>query len=389
MATIKKRSWRNGSGEKTEVWQLRYRDAKGEERSKQFKKKADAEAYRIKVEGEVVAGVHSVLSTSITVGEACDRFLTERRSRDIEPTTVNQYETHIRLHIKPIIGGDKLAALTMPGVKAFVEALLTSGRSRKMAKYVLTTLRSAIRNAQGDGLVAQNVAVGVSVPTSKRQAAAKSKVYVPVPQELRDILAAAEVRDAKRPGFYPMLLTAVFCGLRSSELRGLRKVDIDLKAATISINQRADKDGIIGPPKSEAGFRTIPIPPMLVNVLRAWLLQCPNGPKGLVFPTSTGGVRLHSNLMNRDYYPTMKAAGVTKLRRNDDGSETVVAKFGIHCLRHAAASSWISRNVDHKRLTTWLGHSSIAITLDTYGHLMVNEEQDAAIARASEAALFG
>jgi integrase len=73
-----------------------------------------------------------------------------------------------------------------------------------------------------------------------------------------------------------LLLTAIFSGLRISELRGLRWTDIDLKRAVLHVRQRADRYNAIGQPKSVAGERTIPLPPTVVSTLRKWRLACPN-----------------------------------------------------------------------------------------------------------------
>ena len=386
MASIKKREWTTDKGVKREAWRLRYTDAQGVERNKQFDKKADAEAYRIKVETEVVAGVHTPESTSVTVAQAADLFLDGRKLRDLERSSLDAYDGHIENHIKPLMGADKLSALTMPAVNAFAETLIKSGRSRATAVKVLSTFRSILKDAQGRGLVGQNVAIEVTVPVSKRRT--KKKIDVPTKAELRAILEKAE---SDFPDFYPLVLTAVFTGLRSSELRGLRRVDIDLKGGTISVEQRADAWGVLGAPKSEAGFRTIPIPPMLVTVLRAWLLRAPVSHCGLAFPTKSGGVRLHSNMCNRELYPLLIAAGISEPTGDvdADGNAKMRARWGIHTLRHAAASAWIGRRVDLKRIQSWLGHASIQMTVDTYGHLMVDDEADAAVAREMEAALFG
>jgi integrase len=181
--------------------------------------------------------------------------------------------------------------------------------------------------------------------------------------------------DSADPDFKPMLLTAVFTGLRASELRGLRWQDIDLKVATITVSQRVDQWGVAGPPKSAAGRRTVPIPPSVVQVLREWRLRCPKGPLGLTFPDSRGGVQIHKNVLTRRYYPAQRHAGLR-------------TRYSFHALRHFAASAFIAQKVDLKRLSGWLGHSTVTLTIDRYGHLLQDETGDAAIMAAAEAHLF-
>ena len=86
----------------------------------------------------------------------------------------------------------------------------------------------------------------------------------------------------------PYLVTAIFTGLRASELRGLRWCDVDLNAGEIHVTQRADLWGHIGSPKSAAGTRDIPGTPLVLNTLRQWRSACPMGELGLVFPNGAG-----------------------------------------------------------------------------------------------------
>ena len=383
MATIKKRRWRTRNGEWKEAWRLRYVDNCGKERQKQFDRKGDAEAYRIKVGWEVSQGTHTPDSASITVEKAADLWVERARQQELERSTIKSYEEIARLHIKPFIGAEKLSKLTMPAVQAYLDALLET-RSKAMAGKAVRALSSIITEAQRRGLVAQNVANGVKVVRSKRE---KKKIVVPPKQDLRAMLDKAESDFAD---FRPLLLTAIFAGLRSSELRGLRRVDVDLRGAEITVCQRADQWGDIGPPKSQAGHRTIPIPPMLVSALREWMLRASPSPLGLLFPNSEGGVRLHSNLLNREYWPLQVAAGLCEPtdKRDGEGHPIVRARYDFHSLRHAAASAWIKQHVDLKRLTTWLGHASVQTTLDVYGHLIRDQHGDAAIVAAAQAELL-
>lgn len=371
MATIKKRAWTTGKGERKEAWQLRYVDSQGVERSKQFDRKGDASAYLTRIGWELSQGTHTADSASVTVAEAADIWIATATAKGRERSTIKQYKEWAELHIKPLIGDKKLSQLSMPMVETFKDSLLET-RSPAMAGKAVRGLSSILTEAQRRGLVAQNVAKGVKVVRAGRD---RKRIAIPAKTELRAMLDTAQEHFAD---YRPLLLMVIFTGLRSSEIRALRGQDIDLKAAQISVAQRADQWGEIGPPKSAAGYRTVPIPPMLVKELRAWLLRTPPSPLGLVFPNSQGGVRLHSNMLNREYWPLQVKAGLVR----KSGKE-MRAKYDFHSLRHAAASAWIKQRVDLKRLTTWLGHASVQITLDTYGHLIKDDLGDAAIANAA------
>lgn len=172
--------------------------------------------------------------------------------------------------------------------------------------------------------------MNVSVKDSNRgKAKLKAGVDLPTPHEIKRIVHAATGRAR------PILITAIFTGMRSSELRGLRWDDVDLKKGELHIRQRADRFNKIGKPKSEAGERTIPLGPLVVNTLKEWRLACPKGELGLVFPNTLG----HADIVSRYVWPTMVAAGVV-----DDKGE---AKYtGLHALRHFYASWLINRKAD-------------------------------------------
>lgn len=379
MTAIRKRAWTTPAGEEKTAWLVDYRDSAGKRRAKQFARKRDAEAWSTQAAWEVSKGVHTADSQSITVAQAADLWIQAAEAKDRERSTIKQYKEWAELHIKPLIGSKRLSQLSMPAVETFKDVLLQT-RSPAMAGKVVRGLSSIITEAQRRGLVAQNVAKGVKVIRSRRD---RGKVTIPTREDVRALLAIAAA-DEKLPALYPMLLTVALAGLRSSELRGLRKDNVDLKRGEIHITQRADQWGVIGSPKSEAGSRTIPIPPVLVAELRKWMLRAPRSDLGLLFPNSDGGVRLHSNLLNREYWPAQVKAGLVRpAPAAGDDEPRSRARYDFHALRHYAASAWIKQRVDLKRLTTWLGHSSVQITLDTYGHLIRDDLGDAAIAAAT------
>jgi len=132
-----------------------------------------------------------------------------------------------------------------------------------------------------------------------------------------------------------------------------------------------------------------------VSALREWKLACPKGPLCLDFPNGTGRVELHVNLIQRLFWPVQIAAGVVHNRVDENGKLSVTAKYsGLHSLRHFFASWCINRKVDNglelppKLVQARLGHSSIAVTMDTYGHLFPRGD-DAAELAAAENFLLG
>ena len=205
-------------------------------------------------------------------------------------------------------------------------------------------------------------------------------------------------------------MTAIFTGLRASELRGLTWSDVDFAKSRIHVRQRADRYNAIGRPKSEAGDRYVPIPAPLVNVLREWRLVCPKKDTGkrdaegepvkvleLVFPNGQGKVESLGNIINRGLHPAQLRAGVAVETGevDEDGKPVLAAKYsGMHALRHFNAS-WLINPVKSgglglspKEVQERLGHSSIVITMNTYSHLFERLD-DGSEMSAAAAALLG
>jgi integrase len=274
-----------------------------------------------------------------------------------------------------------------------------------MIRKIRGSLGAILADAQERGLVARNVVRELRATRRRgkeRQAERRHKgklkagAGIPAPAEIKAIIEAATGK------WRPFFLTAIFTGLRASELRGLRWRDVDLKKRELHVTQRADRYQDIDVPKSAAGHRTVPLTPKLASVLTEWKLACPKGEAGLVFPNEDGKVEWHSNMIRRAWIPLQVAAGVTvpamrngKVVRDGHGKPVVKAKYtGLHALRHFYASSCINQEADGglalpaKVVQERLGHSSITVKLDTYGHLFPRGDDSAKLAEA-ETRLWG
>lgn len=385
---IRKRIWAGPDGKEKTAWQVDYKDQNGKRRSKQFTRKKDAEAWATEAKWEVSKGVHNAESDSITVEKAVQLWLDASRAKNLESKTLAGYESTARLHIVPFLGKEKLAKLRKPTIEQFKDDLLAQGRPRSRVKRTISFLGLILTEMERRGLVATNVAKGVRVVIPKRDS---TEVEIPEPHELRALLEHAD------EDFKPFLLTAMLTGMRSSELRGLGWDQVDFKENVIRVTRRADEQGRFGPPKSKAGRRAIPMSPRLAEELLAWKLRCPKTWDKLVFPSPEGKVWAYANLMRRKFWPLQIKAGVSVIVPDPtDGfpiwfetDEMVFdAKYSLHALRHATASLWIRQGVDLKRLKTWLGHSSVQLTIDRYGHIMKDATGDAVIMANAAAALL-
>lgn len=260
------------------------------------------------------------------------------------------------------LGRVKLAQLSTPLFEEWRDRLLGK-MSRQLARRVLFVVKSVLTEMVRRGLVAQNVALPVKVDLRKRgQKRLEVGRDIPGKADIQKLLATCPDRHR------PLLVTAVFTGLRSSELRGLTWDAVDFEKKTITVRQRADEWGTLGMPKSHAGQREIPLSPIVLNTLREWKLACPKGELDLVFSNGGGNVERLQNLTNRFWRPLQRKAGLV--------DETGEPLFDFHALRHFAASAWIEAGFSPKRLQALLGHSSIQMTFDRHGHLFPSVEDD-------------
>lgn len=424
MASVRKRTWRSGGEVKT-AWVVDYSDQHGKRRLKTCKTRKEAGDFLTTCSWEVRQGTHTPASQSITVAEAVKLWLEHGEAEQLEAGTLRTYRVVAEHHVVPIIGRMKLAQLTRPVIEQFRDDLLTGAvpdgqkRSRVMARKALGALKAAIKEAQRRGKVAQNVATEVTI---KRNRGEKKKLELSV-----DVPDQAEVRamiEAAPPRWRPLILTTVFCGPRSSELRGLTWDHVDFARRLIRIRQRADRWGEMGPPKSEAGERDVPMAQIVVNTLREWRLACPRrnvkrdqdgrvidpGELHYVFPTPSGAVMDHAMVYRRAFgdlqlacgiaRPKLDKAGEPVIRRDKSGAPVLdpetgkmvpvlVPKYGPHAFRYFCASWWIKQGFGPKRIMGMMGHASITMTFDVYGHLFPADQEDHDHLEAGQIGLMG
>jgi integrase len=319
--SVRKRKWTTRSGDVKEAWIVDY-SYEGQRTLKTFPLKKEADAFAQQVGVDIRAGTHTPVNRSITVAKAAEDWLESVRLDKRERSTLDYYRQHAA-HITKHIGKYKLASLTATRGNTFRDELLAT-MSRPLARKVLTSLRSLLRDAQRRGNVAQNVALSVKRIDADGRGKKKLKIGEDIPSadEIKALIAA--MPDNR---WRPILLTAIFTGLRSSELRGLRWTDVDIKAGVAEI----------GEPKSKAGHRTVPLGPMVLNTLREWKLKCPQSELKLAFPTENGLITRYNDIVR-----ALQAAGLRAGLLDANGKPKYT---GLHALRHFYAS-WCINPVD-------------------------------------------
>lgn len=388
--SVRKREWKSPKGEPRVAWAAYWYDADGKYRSAQFDRRRDAVAHERKVRRELDDGVHVPDSESATINAVVPLLLARKRDEGLEDDSIKVVETRIRIHIKDAecpkdipngwdgkLGELKLTKLTAPIADAFA-LLLVRTLSRYLARRVLLVFKEIVREAIRRGLLKLNAAADIKIARRKRaEPPLRIGVSIPNKREVRAILAAvspdrevgnrgnygAESKPFRRHRWVTLFMIAAFAGLRASELRALIWRNVDLIAGVIHVTQRADRHGKIGPPKTHAGYREVPISREVVAQLRCWKRVCPTPqPDGLVFQTYfTWNVIGHSVILDKVWYPTLRKLGMVDA---DDNT-----RYGFHSLRHFFASLMIEAGVLPNRLQELMGHASVQVTLTLYAHL--------------------
>ena len=198
------------------------------------------------------------------------------------------------------------------------------------------------------------------------------EIMIPSKADLRAILA-----DQESPLWVQTFIaTAIYTGMRASELRGLDWRFVDREHGVIRVRQRADFAGTIGKPKSKAGTRDILMTPALKKLFAELYIAQGRPVDGLLFATAGGKPHTHGNIRKRFWLPLQERLGLD-------------ARYGLHSLRHAAASLFIEQGWTAKKVQVTMGHSSIQVTFDVYGKLFPDSAGDDAAMAKLEASLQG
>ena len=291
----------------------------------------------------------------------------------VRPTTYERYEQIVRIHLRPALGGLKLKNLTPAHVRGLYREKLQAGLSPRTVQYIHITLHKALNQAVQDGLIPRNATEAVKAPQVRRQ-------------EIRP-LSAEQVKvfleTACGDRLEALFVLAIHTGLRQGELLGLKWEDVDLESGTLRVRRTlaTTKSGpMLTAPKTKGSRRSVKLTQGALDALRSHLerqLQEIDRAgslwreNGLVFASETGEPLDRRSLTSRRFKALLKRA------------QLPVRRF--HDLRHTCATLLLTMNVNPKIVSEMLGHGTIAITLDTYSHVLPNMRDQAA--QAMEEAL--
>ncbi|RWC04221.1 MAG: site-specific integrase [Mesorhizobium sp.] len=390
MATVRKRQWTNKSGTH-EAWVLAYTDKKGQRHKEQFAKKRDADTKRVEVEGQIRKGTFRADAANTSVADAAAEYVKHiegrhRRDEKITALYLKTTKAHIANYIAPSddqnvdfeggIGSVKLAELSARAVGKFRDSLRDAGVSVPTTRAILGTLSRVLSYAVSEDLVAVNAAAGIKV-IGKRDEGTE-KVVPPSKAALAAVLKAADADSRVK------LMFAAASGLRASELHALPWRNLDLANGEVTVDRRVDAFGNLDVTKSKAGKRAVPLGTPVVAALKEWRLRSKfSKDDDLVFPNTLGGFTPHTRMMKRKFRPLLADVAA---KEKEEGRKFV--PFGWHGLRHFAISTWIEAGLQPKTVQTFAGHSTLAVTMDRYGHMFPSDDHKS-VMDGIAAAVFG
>lgn len=309
-------------------------------------------------------------ATQLTLGEYLADWLTIHQ-HNIETKTAERYKQISRDYIIPNIGNSKLADLRTQHFRKLYATLRDQGVSIRNIRMAHSVLHKCLNDAEDEGSLGFN-------PTHKAKPPKMKKREMKVLSELEAMRLMAAAQKSR---YGALIHLALATGMRQGELLGLKWSDLDWNRNILRIQrqvQRVTKKGMIfGPPKTDAGRRTIPLDQKTVRVLREHVAQqrldrASTGEKwqdfDLIFPSTIGTPQSPSNLL-REFKMLLGEAGVRVIR--------------FHDLRHTAASHMLDQGVPISDVSKILGHSEPSTTLDIYTHL-IPVAQDGAVSFSDE-----
>lgn len=341
-------------------WQVRYTDPTGRERSKNFARKADAERFLHTVQVDKLRGdwVDPRLAR-ITFREWMERWW--GTTSHLKQYTREGYESLLRVHILPRFGNVQLGRIRPVDVREWVSGLHASGLSASRTRQAYYLVAQILRSAVESGYLSKTPCVGVGLPRMQRQ-------------EMR-FLTAGEVRriaEAMRDPYGTLVYVLAYGGLRWGEAAALRRGRCELLRSRLHVVENVSevRGGFDFGPTKTYQIREVVLPAFLRDRLAEHLArQVEADPEALVFTAPAGGPLRRKEFNSGLWRPALEAAGVEYLRPHD--------------LRHTCASLLIATGANPKAVQAQLGHSSIQVTYDRYGHLFPSD-REALAARMDE-----
>lgn len=355
--------------------------AAGTYRTRREAQDAEREAIRKRERGTLLD------PSTATVGELLDEWLASMAGNVTEQTR-KDYEIIIRLHLKPAFGAVRVQKLTAGAIDAQYRAWQEAGMSARMVRGCHLRVSQALAYAVARGIIHVNPCTAVRPPTLDTKkadvwTAAEAAAFLHVAMNRPVLHRGGDSGQRKPDDLTPLWHLLLLEGLRRGEALGLRWADVNWERGTVHIVQTiaADKTNrgaaIIQPrAKTKAAARSVRLTPDTLAVLKDHRktqlerrLQAEHWDDLDLIICTGSGTPVNPNNVTRSFDALVKAAGLRRIR--------------VHDLRHTHATLLLLAGEHPKVVSERLGHASIAITLDTYSHVLPDSQDAAALAMSA------
>lgn len=284
----------------------------------------------------------------------------------VRASTFRHYVGHVETHLKPYFGKIKINALNYDSIEEFIRYCQGKQICTATVKQIRITLGAIIDYAFKKKYISNNPVRGFKLTDDSseiidpEEGEELKKINFLTPVQIQALLS--ETSELK---YQTLFLIAVTTGMRQGELLGLKWDDIDWKKKQIQVKRTFNHNRFY-PPKTPHAKRRIDIGPMAINLLTHWQEHCPENRLKLVFPNGAGNPMDATSMVRRQFVPALESAELPRIR--------------FHDLRHTYASIQLNiLKAPPKYVQTQMGHSSIKITYDIYGHWMEDSLPEAAV----------
>ncbi len=308
----------------------------------------------------------------MTFGEWLDYWLENHVKRQNRLTTWENYATIVRVHIKPVVGQIRLSHLQARDLQKLYNQKFDSGRvdgkgglSAKTVGLIHLVCHSALKQAIRENIIARNVTEATTRPTKER-----TEIQPMNEEQVRQFLLTSK-NDRFFAAFYLLIST----GLRRGEAMGLKWADIDMEAKTLHIQRSLVKTNTekakFHPTKTPKSNRLVPLAPDVLEALKAHKakqedekakLDTAYEDQDMVF-CREDGVPIYPDVLDNKFHTLLEKANLPHFR--------------VHDLRHTFATMMLKQEVHAKIVQEIMGHSNIAVTLNTYSHVLPGIKEDA------------
>ena len=328
---------------------VRYRTPDRKHRKRRFRRRGEAERFMNAVENSKAEGLFvDPKAGRQTFGDFAAKWLATKV--DVRPRTLVNLEGRLRNHVLPTFGGRPIGSITPEDVREWVADLVRTGLSADTVKAVFLTASQVFDTAEVDRVIGRSPCVPMrrKLPRPK----VRAEMLFLDDHQVDALVSAVDRR------YRVLVLMAAYTGARAGELEALRVERVNwLRRRFHVVETLSEVRGELrfGGTKTTGSTRWVPMPSFVVDELRAHVGAYPS-PERLVFTSAEGGPVRHRNFMARHFKPAVRRAGLP-------------AGLRFHDLRHTAAAFMIAEGASMEQVKQILGHSTIRVTSDTYGHL--------------------